>query len=78
MRTQTLGAHDPVVTIVPGHHDAKTFNAFFSSDEYRKHGRKYWTEEDLSHEYWVKNADGTWSPSVKTDAKAQAVTVGDW
>lgn len=75
LKTQTLGASDPVVTILEGHHDIDAFNRAFAAEGWDHKG---WDEENISHEYWVKKRGGLWEPSVKTHPDAIAVTVGDW
>lgn len=75
MKTQTLGADNPVVTILEGHHDVQTFNRAFAAEGWDTGG---WQDDSISHEYWVKTDERHWSPSVKTDPKAVPVTVGDW
>jgi len=75
MKTQTLGADDPVISILEGHHDLETFNRAWAAEGWDGPG---FDAELVAHEFWTKDDKGHWSPSVKTDPKAIPVTVGDW
>lgn len=80
MRTHTLGAEQAIITILEGHHDANTFNRFFGGErEYTQSLEvKTWDDWEISHEYWIKEKDGSWTCSTKEDPRAIPVTVGDW
>jgi hypothetical protein len=72
--TQTLGAENPVVSLLVGHHDLETFNKAFEAEGWSTGG---FSDEGVTHEYWRKDKTG-WVCSNIHDARALPVTIGEW
>jgi hypothetical protein len=73
--TLTDNFDSPTVTILEGHHDVETFNKAFEAEGWEA---SPWPESYISHEYWERGSDGSWTCSNKTNPKAIPVTVADW
>lgn len=74
METTTVGAERPLFTVLEGHHDLQTFQ----KASVREGRERAWSPDEISHEYWRKNFDGTWEFSTNKDPLAIPVTVGEW
>lgn len=77
LKTITLvdASENPLVSLCPGHVDAKTFHEAFKAEGWDDGDEP----TDLAHEYWVQ-APGVWnkSPGPAHPHNAQAVTVMTW
>ena len=71
MRTTTIyeGDQNPTVTLLPGHHSARTFNSAFQSED-KHHHANAWKDNELKFEYWIDSKNG-WIKSEKSNFNAK-------
>ena len=73
--TLTNKSGNPFVSICRGHVTATDYNRAFKAEGW---DGDWIHKENITHEYWRKNKDGSWKKSTKDDPKAVKVTVSYW